>query len=544
MDYFYTDYGNHEAWTSALQGGSFCRVNRMYRFFEGTDDVRPCLGSDFFRLDSQISVNNSASLGTIVDDYSEQTPASTAMSPVGIVEDENSEHGRYFYLDYLADGNGNMQVQSLKVADSSYTDELSVLSGVDSWVPPVTVEAGAELGMRVVNMGRDLPAPNRTYVYYLETTATTSNIYFLGLPDSGDPASVAVPLKVAEIDVVTRDRFYVVYVRDNLVALYLGDSDRSQDRRTSLIVHDPTTNSVLFGPTVVSSGSIPFPQSYAACVGKGDEIHMMLEPPASWRNGWATLNSDRPGSGGEAAAPRQKSSGNAWTLTTFIEDGTILEDQILFNGTDIQPWLGASSADSFGDRYRASVIPWFMGRQSAPPAKFAETFGNTPDFDTSCSYFLSASVGTRQPGTDEESNFLQRVDRIDDLRNTYGSHRSASNWENEISQPNEPSDDRRKHNFLVPGTVMIEPLEPAPVGLNIAMSTLGTQAVRIDNWRLEDDDSSTGEPGPGFLAPVPLNAHNPRHNPSTDCTHGVQAGFFDEGLAFVVGWFTNGDVSS
>ncbi len=544
MDYFYTDYGNHETWNSSLQGGSFCRLHRLHRFFYATDSIFAAMGSDNFRLDSQTTLNTANPLGLLITRYSDVGEGEFRYSPVGIVEDENSEHGRYFALKYVGGVDNDLSPTSLVVYDSPYLTELSAGAFVDSWVPQATIPLGAEQGMRVVNLGGDVPASDRTYLYYLEPSATSTILYYVPLPDAGAGANVAAPVKVVELDILSKNRIYVVHIVDNTVGIYVGDNDRAQNRRTVAVLHNPVTNTLLQDPFTLVANAIPFPQSYAACQGRGDEIHLVMEPLSSWRDGWGTHRSDRPDTEDEQVAPRHKSSGNEWVLYSLIENGRVVDDQMAFDGTDIQPWLGSSWADSMGGKTRVSVIPWFMCRQTHPPMKFHADYGLGPmSGDTSFAYHLTASVNTRQNATSESFNFVQRTENVFNAKPAYGNHRSTGLWTTNTDQPFAPNPvaSRTAMNLLVPGVLMIEPLAAEQVGTFEPMTTLGTQANRLDSWRIRDQNAPYGQFNFSVLdPPAPPEKHNLFHNPSTDCIHGVQAGAFDVELGFIVGWFTNG----
>lgn len=546
MAYTYSDYGNHETWIDALQGGSFCRVNRLNRFFLGSGDVYACLGSEFFRVDTQVGINDAVSLGTLITVYAGVGVGVEVVSPVGIIEDEESEHGRYFLLKYVGDALGTARPDSVIVYNSSYTAELDSVSIDTSWTPQFQLVLGAEQGMRVINLGlvEGGDSTGRIYLYYLESTPSATTIYFIKLPDEGEAGSIEPPVKVVELDLITKNRFYVVHTGGDQVVLYVGDTDRAQVRRTEVLIHNPVTNTISFGPETLITGSIPFPQSYAACKGVGDEVHLMLEPSSSWLAGWGTFLADSPDTETENVAPLRRQSGNAWVLTSLIQGGRVLEDQLLFDGTDIQPWMGSTGADSMGDKFRASVVPWFLCRQSNPPGKFAVSHGVTLTTDESHVYSLSAAVGVRTRSPAELFAFVQRKDDISDLRPAFGNNRSTSNIEDSspptFSGGSVPSE-RPRTNLLVPGTLMIEPLQAVGVGNFNALMTIGSHAQRLDNWRMTDDNAPYGEPNlSGPILPPAIPSSHSDHNACSDCAHGVQASLFDEDLGVVVGWFVNG----
>jgi hypothetical protein len=544
MDYFYSDYGNHELWSSSLQGGSFCRVHQLYRYFYGFKDIYACIGSDNFRLDTQTKLNTNGSLGELLDGYGDIPFNEVRVSPVGIIEDENSEHGRYFMMKYIGDAENRPTFTGLAVLNSEYGDELTSTTLDDAWIPQSTVIRGAEQGMRVVNVAGDEPAANSTFLYYLESTAVATSVYFVAIPDAGEPASTVSPIKVATLDILAKNRFYAVPMEDGLVGLYVGDNDKAQTRRTVALVHDPRSGVVTTDPYTLIVDSLPFPRSYAGCRGRGDEVHLILEPAASWREGWGTLESDRPDTEAEDVPPRMKSSGNKWVITSLIEGGRVLEDQIPFDGTDVQPWMGASWADSLGGRRRASVSPWFICRQTSPPEKFSDTHNSYVEEDTSYNYMLIATVGVRQQADDEENAFLQRADSITSLKPHFGNHRSTSGWVNTSDQPYVPGQslptERVLLDMMVPGSILLEPIETEPVGTFTPIITLGTQANRLDNWRLIDDNAPYGQTNTGVIPPASPPEGHSSHNASTDCMHGAKASLFDDEYGVIVGWFYNG----
>lgn len=547
MGFQYSDYGNHETWIDALQGGSFCRVNRLSRFFTGSDDVFACLGSEFFRVDSQVAINDSVVLGTMILTYSDVNEGVEKVSPVGIVEDEESEHGRYFLMKYVGDSEDVARPTTLVVYNSSYTAELDSVTIDDAWTPEFQLSFGTEQGMRVVNLGLvdGGDSTGRTYLYYLESTPSATTIYYVNLPDEGEAVSTAAPVKVADLDLITKNRFYVVHVEGDIVALYVGDTDKAQARRTDVLIHNPVTNTVNFGPKTIAVGSIPFPQSYAACKGIGDDLHIFLEPPSSWLAGWGTFLVDAPDTESELVPPRRKSSGNSWVLASMIQGGRILEEQLLFDGTDVQPWMGSTGADFMGDKFRASVIPWFICRQTNPPEKFSSSHGISVTGDISHSYIFFTAVGIRNRSPEELITFVERVDNIADLRPAFGNSRATSSIEN-TSPPTfnggQVPSQRTLTNLLVPGTFLIEPLQMTFVGEFNALTTIGSHAQRLDNWRLIDDNAPYGDPnlaGSTIAPPAPVGAPG-EHNACSDCAHGVKGDLFDGDLAVVVGWFVNG----
>lgn len=492
------------------------------------------MGSDNFRVDSQILVDPASPVGDLLDSYTGVDPR---FSPIGIVEDENSEHGRYFMLEYADTGDTTLEPTKVVVVNSAYDDELSASSTVvDSWAPGVLINQGSEQGMRVINISGDTPAPERTFLYYLEERPTSTVVYYVRLPDEGEALSVEAPKIVAEIDTFSRSRFYVVHIEGNLVGLYVGDSEGTRTKRTMAMVHDPVANTLTTSPYTLVEDSLPYPRSYAACKGRGDEVHIILEPSVSWREGWGSMDTSP---NNLTVPPELKSSGNTWSIYSLIEGGRVIEDQLVFDGSDIQTWMGASWADASGGRHRASVIPWFMCRQTSPPSKFSSGYGIQPTEDNAFSYALTASVGTRQYVPADDLVFVQRVGEVNP---TFGNHESTSSWQNSDSQAGIGSSaDKAKFDLLVPGTILIEPLEAEASGTFAPVSTAGTVANRLDDWRITDDNAYAGSPNAGLYPPVPPDELNPAQNPSTDCIHGVQANVFDESFAAIVGWFTNGD---
>ncbi len=552
MPFQYVDRGDHETYIPALQGGSFCRVHKLNRFFGGLDPLFPCLGSDYFRVDSQVYINSAGAMGPGLGSYF-LNDGSTALSPVGIVEDENTEHGRYFALRYNGNVAQNALPVDLVVYNSEYEHELDSTTIAVAWTPPFSIPQGFERGMRVVNLGlvEGGDSSHRTFLYYLEPSASSTLVYALELPDEGEAASVIAPTLVTQLDFVAVSRFYVVPIGGDNVALYVGNRAKDAFRRTISFVHDPVTDVLSQTPSTLIEGSLPFPQSYAACVGKGDEVHLFLEPTSSWLEGAGTRAEDREDVTEQdqfnppIPATIDRHSGNAWTLVTLSNGGTIIQGQIPFSGNDLQPWMGASDADAMGGRFRASVTPRFLARQAPPPEKFKAGWGNVPANDISFCYTLFGSVGLRTKSGElnelESEKFVQRELGTVSLAITYGNSRATSGVIFDEGPLVESVNFREAVNLLVPGSLLIEPLATQGIGEFSPLTTLGFIANRLDSWRLADDDAPYGADGDGTTTPpIPPEALSTFSTVSM-AVGGAQAVWSARlNQAIIVGWFIGG----
>ena len=545
MTYSYADEGNHQLWTASHQGGSFSRVSRYHRFFLGSDNIYPAAGSDSFRLDACTLYPTAFALGTQIQSLTD-TGGGARISTVGIVEDETAGLARYFFLRYNVE-NDLMKPTTLVAYDSLYGDEMSNASVSDVWEPMVDLWDFVEQSMRVVNLGVE-GAVGQTYLFYLVPQSNrTTRLNVVPLPDPGDPVSNAPPLTVTTFDFEVIDRIYVVPHDDGRVFISVGNTERSSVHRTVCLGYEPSTQTIFQEPTMVVSDQLPFPRSYAACVGRRlfDElpIHLMLEPPSSWLQGAGASIDDGPNARQVVPPSYRKSTGNSWVITSLGPDGLFVEDSMPFDGSEVRPWMGSAHADSQGGRNRVSVVPKMLARIAPPPSAY-EARKNIPEFDVSDSYAFQAQATVRQEGVLAETAFVYRYDFGVDplLQPTFGNNRATSNVFDE-SPPDAPQgsplDRRTLTTLLVPGTLLIESQRNQRLDDSPPIQTIATVANRLREWDLDDESTVFGGPEsewPGNLGTIGASDHDP----STDTIHGVQGDIFDPDLTIVVGWFING----
>lgn len=537
--YDYTDEGNHQMWNPAHQGGSYSRVSRVQRMFTGSDNVYAALGGDTFRQDSHVAYNQAFPLGTQLQSLTDLVEPER-VSTIGIIEDEVAGVGRYFFMKYETNGSEMVPV-AVEVYESDYTDELASVAVTRVWEPLVALWNFIEQSMRVVTLG----GAGQTFLFYLAPLpGRTTRLHVVQLPDPGEAVSASPPLTVLDLDFEVLDRMYVVPHESGQVFIYLGDTDRSDSHRTVMVGYEPLTSTVTKQPSIVVNNQVPFPQSYAACTGRKvfEElpIHMVLEPSKSWLQGAGASIDDSPNAQETQPPSYRRSTGNAWTMVGLGPDGAFVEDSVLFEGSDIRPWMGTAHSDSQGGQMRVSAVPKMLAR-IAPPPELYEANGSIPGFDSSDAYALQAQVVVRQEGVLEGDAFVYRFDRESETQPAFGNNRATSNVYDE-SPPVAPQGAfkrRTKTSLLVPGTVLIESQRSAaPLGAP-DLRTVATLANKLRAWDLDDDSTIHGFPEPVFDGDL-TGIGSTDHDQSTDCVHGVQGDIFDPDMTIIVGWFVNG----
>ncbi len=533
-DYRYSDDGDHQLWTDAHQGSSYSRVNKLHRFFIGSHDVYPAVGGDSFRLDSQVGL---ASLPVGEQLLSLVSVGTARVSTVGVIEDEIEGCGRYFFMRYEGIG-GSMTPTKLMVYDSPYTSELLPTSTLISWDPIVSLPPYVEQGMRVINLGE---AANRTFLFYLVPGSVSTKVNVVSLPDSGAPASTASPKEVIDLSFVVRDRIYVVQDTASRVFIYVGDTEKSPTQQTLMIHYDVDSEAVI-GSLVVKDGSTPFPRSYAVARGRTQHaetpVHMVLEPQSSWVEGAGRSIDDFPSIDNEHSPLFRQSTGNAWEMVSMEQNGTVVKDSVTFQGSDIKPWMSGAEADAQGGQVRVAAVPRYLIRMSPPPEAYA-ALQSTPTVDNCDVYVVHTAAMIRYRGIREDAAFVYRLGTGSNilLRNTFGNHRGIANTF-EGNPPDLDTVNRRDTTLLVPGTILIEDSQTTQSDKFQPYRTVGTLAVRLDSWGLDDDSSFHGFPHTGLDGSTTLVPTD--WDPSTDAIHGVQGDVFDENLSVIVGWFVNG----
>ena len=540
-DFRYSDDGNHQMWTDSHQGSAYSRVNRVHRFFIGSNLVYPCIGGDTFRVDSHAGFA-AVAIGEQLLNLVDSDPGK--VSTIGVVEDEVHGFGRYYAMEYNP-GIAAMEATRVLVYDSDYTAELESTTVDTAWDPFVELLPYVEVGMRVICLA------GRTFLFYLVPSLTSTRVNVVELPVPGGGTSTAAPTEVITLSFVVRDRIYVVEDSPTTVFLYIGDTEQSPSQRTLLVRYDVAAQSVT-GSMVVKDGATPFPRSYAATRGRmqfGETpVHMLLEPQTSWSEGAGRSIDDFPGVGSVSNLPTlgtqhaplfRQSTGNAWTIVTTNQNGSTVEDTVTFQGSDIKPWMSGAEADAQGGQQRAAAVPRLLTRVSPPPEAYA-ALKTTPTEDNSDVYILHAAAMIQYQGILQDDAFVYRQGQDAGstfYRNTHGNHRGMSN----VFEGNPPPFDttnRRDTTILVPGTILIENAQSTPESGFQAIRTVGAVANRLDSWRLADNSTWHGQPHTGSEGDPGLLPTD--HDPSTDAIHGVQGDVFDEDLSVVVGWFTHG----
>lgn len=534
----YTDFGSKSVWVEAHQGGSFSAASRARRFFTGTDEIRACLGSEYFRINTQMAISPD-SLGEIIqDEVTSAAPGNTVIAPIGIVEDENNETGRYFFLHYV-DVGGTSTPSGVFVYDSPYDGELPSGTGVLNWDHQIPLPKYVEKSCRVVNIGftsDSAEKPGRTFLYYILSSASASKIYVVQLPDPGDPASTEAPKLVASLSFLVDDRIYAVPSGDGLVTLYVGDHDPSHQKRTHAIVHDPKTNTVIRPEKIVAQGSIPFSRSYGACVGReywnSSTTVVLLEADISWNEGGSFLPQARVAGLYTQGPGAQAETGSSWTVAIFSGNGYTLEDSVRIDSGDVFAWMGSTYATSLGGLSNVSVVPTMISRVGRLPEDLASKYGGRAEFDVSISYAVHFAVRPRVKDPVVEDVFVFRKDFSDIYNPAFGNNRITATPDHEVLNIlGGPNSFRGIMGLLTPGTFEISAgsVENSQ-GFSISD---GSVANRLDSWRVTDDNNASGEPG------TP-SAPSPPQNPSADTVHGVKASLISADRVFIVGWFHTG----
>jgi len=494
-------------------------------------------------------------------------PAPDAYVPIGIISDESIGVLRGIYGIYRdTQSNGERELVEIREV-ALFQQTPFAIPDLLVWDIPIPLPRGVEHSMRVVTLAQlsqDLldnlftgindPLPVLGFIYYVLSSGDSSRLYVVPIsPPSGfifpdNYQRDQPPQLVAEFDFKIEDRIYVVRSTENWdrVIIYLGDGDSSPLRRTTVLVHEPLTNTVVRPPKVLIDGASPFPRSYAAAAGRSEwnlpMTSVLLETENSRDGGGAVDLASR------LDSPHRISykwfpSGSEWLLCSFVTDGYNLLDQQTVDHTKVGPYLGGGHAVNSGSWNRVRAWPTFLGRLDLPlDRRFFTSFepGDTiPDQffrpDVSSDYMLHCSYGLDTPGDEASSQFVfRKAPFLSAPRPIFGANYSETQLTaNSTGLP-----------MYVAGSIQLAHVG----GVNTDetyYNPIGLASNRRDSWRLDDDTNPYGWPGP-VLSPFgsPLDQslfiyEGNRRDAEHDWVNGCKAAVFEPDRVFMVAWYTH-----
>jgi len=461
-----------------FQGGVYSEKQKLTRFWAGDGTgIRAGVAGKNFLVPS--GHDYSGVIGRNQSPYS-----SDRIEPIGIVDgtfetaaDVFTDMGRYYYTVYDGSDTNIIGVDHYR---STHTNELPVVTSTTVWRPTFSFPEDVHKSMRVVAMdGHDV-------IYFLFGTGTKTAVMFHYVDFSQAGHTTEAPLTVTTLDFGATDRFYAVNVGDGRVALYVGDETGAAASRTTVLVHEPSTNTLVRDPKVLLSGASPFPRSYACAKGRLannlDQVVGMFEPVSS-----------RDGSGGQGVGGSptdiislDPTTGSAWTMATFVTDGYFLLDSLLVTSDDVFSVLGGYYAYLEGGKNMVKMRPTFLSRVTDDE--------ETEDLSTEYTMHVAA--------------YRTMGDTSGDVGSVFFYFDAASTGD---SEPR-----------LLPWSVQIEPIGGLVSDGNY-YSTIGGVASKLSNWRMTDDDAALALSTSEYVA--------------YDHINGVKAVNVGPNSTILVGWF-------
>lgn len=565
-----------------LQGGHFSRISQLGFLWTlrsdagGVPSVNPVLTFEGVSKDGRHKGqrNYFEALGADVQPgelYLWDSSVDPAYVPIGSFDDEISGVTRAIYGVYETSGTYRLtEIREAVIPFDDLTPSLDQLV----WAVPFTLPVGIQHSMRVATDSRlesgvlsyygtadlleDDQLPVCSWLYYILSSGDASRIYYVPInppvgfttPDGFDRGQA--PKLVCELPFAAEDRFYVVPSHENpgRFILYIGDADRSPLRRTTVVVHEPSTGTVVRPAKVLIESASPFPRSYAAAPGRSEYnlpmTAVILEPDDSREGGGAIDLAQRHEAAFRTGYEWQP-SGSSWLLCSCVTDGYFLLDQQIIDNTQVAAYFGGGHAVNAGSWNKVRNWPTFLGRVEMPPPEVFDTSGvldgilaaESVDADRptiSTEYMLHVSSGQRFDG--DRAADAHRFRKGGSLL-ALGTYRPI--FGGNQSETLLGSDLPGLFPHYVGGSLQLAHVGGVRLD-DTFYASIGTVANRRDSWRL-DDENPFGWPGTS-LAPngSPLDysfaAYDAlRKSASQDVVNGCKAALFAPDRVLIVGWY-------
>ncbi len=512
----YSQTFDNDLWVEPHQGGAYSGHNRVQRLWHGLTDLYPAIGSNQFRVATQLA-STAGDLGEILTDPTTIPGGQERVAAVGIVECPEQEAAFYYFAVYDDTGRP-IRVDYYR---SPWSGELPVVAGAvfTAWTAPYLLQVGAERSMRLVSVD------GTVFLYYTLVSGTRSNLYMIELPQHGDPGSTEPAELVKTLDFRCSDRFYAVVTEHSSgqrVSLYFGDVDLVTSRRTVVMTHNPVEHEIVRQPQQLVVGASPFPRSYAACLGARDDgldaMILMLESQVSRHDGGAQ---DLYAAPYDTETPETAESGNTWLVTVCAHDGTVVMSSMQLDGGELRSWFGASFGVDQGSVSKIRAQPHALFRLTTAGEKSTE-------------YGLTAAVRMHLQGP---TDFAFRFDdgTLSARRQGFGNNVLLSTLYADTMDPNSGGGSRNNVGLLVPGSLQLETLGGVRLDEGY-LHTIGGASFKLDSWAITDDNNWFGQDNTGS-PPGGAQIGTDIMNPAVNNVDGVKAASISPDTVFIVGWW-------